>query len=272
VSSPELTVARQAAREAGAIIAQKFRGELQISGKESFNLVTEVDLASERAIAETIRRAFPTHAILGEELSQADLDAPDLWVIDPLDGTNNYAHGLEQFAVSIGYYRQGRPHCGVVHQPTRDEWYWAEAGGGSFAETRGRDGSRAVRSLRVSNAERLDQALVGCGFFYDRGAMMEATLATIGDLFRAKIHGIRRFGAASLDLCYVASGALDGFFEFELAPWDFGAARLILTEAGGRIGDCFGGELGIGRSTVLASNGPLHAPLLEVVRRHVPQR
>ena len=261
MSLPELTIARQAAQAGGEIIARHFRQAVQVGGKQTYILVTTADLESEAAIVATIRAAFPDDAILGEEGTTASLDAPRLWIVDPLDGTNNFAHGLEQFAVSIGFYERGEPKVGVVHQPTRDSWHWAVAGEGAF-----RDDVR----LRVSTAERLDQSLIGCGFFYDRGAMMEATLRSIGDLFRSNIHGIRRFGAASLDLCLVAAGALDGFFEYELAPWDFAAGRLIVTEAGGRLSDCRGESLPLERTSILATNGRVHEAALAVVQRHLP--
>lgn len=265
---PELAVARQAALEGGRVVAKYFRQAIEVHGKQSFNLVTTADVESERAIVAAIRSAFPSDAILGEEGTAGSLEADRLWVVDPLDGTNNFAHGLEQFAVSIGFYEHGQPKVGVVYHPTRGEWYWSVVGEGAYRES---EQNSATRML-VSTAERLDQSLIGCGFFYDRGAMMEATLKSIGDLFRAQIHGIRRFGAASLDLCMVASGALDGFFEYELAPWDFAAGRLILSEAGGRLSDCLGEPLPMGRTSILASNSRIHSAMLAIVKENLPAK
>lgn len=262
----EFEIARQAALAGGDVIAKYFRTAIEVRGKQSFNLVTTADIESERIIVQTIRDRFPNDAILGEEGTQGSLEAERLWIVDPLDGTNNFAHGLEQFAVSIGFYEQGVPRVGVIYQPTRQEWYWAIQGQGAFRQSP----NTPLVPMIVSTAERLDQSLIGCGFFYDRGTMMEATLQSIGDLFRAQIHGIRRFGAASLDLCMVASGALDGFFEYELAPWDFAAGRLIVEEAGGELSTCSGEPLPIGRSSLLASNRKIHQAALQVVSRNLP--
>jgi myo-inositol-1(or 4)-monophosphatase len=150
--------------------------------------------------------------------------------------------------------------CGVVWNPARDDWYEATRGGGAW-----HNGNR----MQVSDATRLDQVLVGVGFYYDRGAMMEATLAAIADLFRQQIHGIRRFGTAALDLCHVANGLYGAFFEYQLSPWDFAAARLILEEAGGQVTTCLGDPLPIAKTHVLSSNGHLHPAVLEIVERHV---
>jgi len=256
-----LSVARRAALRGGEIVASYFRKEVEIRGKQSFELVTDADLKSESEIVATIRNSFPDHAILGEEGTTAALDSEHLWIVDPLDGTNNFAHGIDFFAISIAYYRAGQPMIGVVYRPIPEHWWWAQAGCGAFE-----DGKR----LAVSSSERLDQILIGVGFFYDRGAMMEATLRAIGDLFRQKIHGIRRFGAASLDLCLVASGSFGAFFEYELAPWDFAAGRLIVTEAGGVATDARGLKLPLSRSSILASNGKVHEAAREIIALHHP--
>ncbi|MCP3902178.1 MAG: inositol monophosphatase, partial [Planctomycetes bacterium] len=165
------------------------------------------------------------------------------------------------FTVSIAYYRDGRPECGVVYEPINGTWYEAVRGQGAFL-----DGQPA----RVAGHERLDETLVGVGFYYDRGEMMEATLRAIHALFGSGIHGIRRFGTASLDLCRVGIGLYGGFFEYELSPWDFAAGRLFVEEAGGRVTTCRGDELPVAATTVAASNGTLHEPLLNIVSKHVP--
>ena len=210
----------------------------------TYNLVTEADLAAEQAVAAVVREAFPDHDLLGEETLQGAIDAEHLWVIDPIDGTNNFVHQIPHFAVSVAYYRGGQPQCGVVLNPIRDDCFVAERGGGALHNG---------RPLRVSSHDRLDQVLVGVGFYYDRGEMMEATLAAVGDLFQQQIHGIRRFGTASLDLCQVAGGQFGAFFEYELSPWDFAAGRLLVEEAGGQVTTCLGEPLGLQRSSVLAS-------------------
>jgi myo-inositol-1(or 4)-monophosphatase len=257
----ELRIAEDAARAGGAIVARYFREGVTIRSKESYNLVSDADIDSEKAIADVIHRNFPNHAVLGEEINQADVGSEHLWIVDPLDGTNNFAHRVEQFAVSIAYFRRGRPVCGVVHHPLRDDWYTAVRGAGA---------SLNGRALHVERSSRLEEVLVGVGFYYDRGAMMEATLAAIGDLFRAKIHGIRRFGAASLDLCHVADGQFGAFFEYELAPWDFAAGALIVEEAGGMVSTCRGAPLSLDKTSLLATNGALHESMLSVVKARHP--
>lgn len=261
MSQKEFEVAQEAARVGGEIVARYFREGVVHRSKETANLVSDADVEAEQAIVEVIRRHFPDHAILAEESHQELVEAEHLWVIDPLDGTNNFAHRLPHFAVSIAYCRRGESQCGVIYNPVRGDWYLTERGGGAF-----HNGEQA----RVVESSRLDEVLVGVGFYYDRGAMMQATLAAIGDLFRKQIHGIRRFGTAALDLCAVASGQFGAYFEYQLSPWDFAAGRLFLEEAGGKITTCRGEPLPLAKTSVLASNGPLHESVLEIVRRHFP--
>jgi myo-inositol-1(or 4)-monophosphatase len=262
-STPELIVAAQAARAAGEVLTRYFERGVVHRSKEVANLVTDADLEAERAIVAVLREAYPGHSILGEEEARhGDLDAEHLWVVDPLDGTNNFAHQLPHFAVSIAYYRAGRAECGVILNPVREDLFTVVKGGGAF-----QNGQPA----RVAEHGSLDQTMVGVGFYYDRGAMMEATLRSIADLFRRKIHGIRRFGTAALDLCMVGRGQFGAFFEYQLSPWDFAAGRLFVEEAGGRVTDCLGGELPLAVSSVLASNGRLHDEILAVVREHLPE-
>ncbi|RUL87118.1 inositol monophosphatase family protein [Tautonia sociabilis] len=263
MSRTELVVAERAARAAGEVLGRWFREGVSHRSKEVANLVTDADLEAERAIVEVLSAEVPGHSILGEEEARVGSpEAEHLWVVDPLDGTNNFAHAIPHFAVSIAYYRNGIPEVGVVLSPIRGEFFTATRGGGAFV-----DGLPA----RVARHERLDQALVGVGFYYDRGAMMEATLRSIGDLFRRNIHGIRRFGTAALDLCMVGCGQLGAFFEYQLSPWDFAAGRLFVEEAGGRVTNCLGRPLPLTVSSVLASNGPLHEETLAVVQRHLPE-
>ncbi len=255
----ELQVAREAARLGGEIVAGHYRCGVAVRSKAASELVTDADLESEQAIVALIGREFPEHAVLGEEEHAADVSAEHLWIIDPLDGTTNFAHQVPHFAVSVAYYRGGEPVCGVVTNPVRDDWYEAVRGGGAM-----HNGKR----VQVASHARLDETLIGVGFYYDRGAMMEATLAAIRDLFRQSIHGIRRFGTAALDLCHVGCGLYGAFFEYQLSPWDFAAGRLFVEEAGGRVTTCRGERLPLQKSSVLASNGTLHEAVLEVVRRH----
>ena len=208
-----------------------------------------------------IREAFPGHEVLAEEAHTGDVNAEHLWIVDPLDGTNNFAHKIPHYAVSVAYYREGRAECGIVYNPVRDEWHVAARGQGAF-----QDG----RPVKVSEETALDRALIGVGFYYNRGALMEATLEAIGDLKRSAIHGIRRFGTASLDLCMVAMGMFGAYFELEVSPWDFAAGRLFVEEAGGRVTTCLGEPLPTARTDILASNGRLHDDVLAILGRHFP--
>jgi len=256
----EIEIARLAARKAGGVLLDYWQRGFTSREKTNAGFVTDADVAAEKVIVETILAERPEHAVLGEEEHTADVAAEHLWIVDPLDGTTNYAHQLPHFAVSVAYYHRGVAQCGVVWNPARDDWYEATRGGGAW-----HNGER----VQVSNATRLDQVLIGVGFYYDRGAMMEATLAAIADLFRQQIHGIRRFGTAALDLCHVACGLYGAFFEYQLSPWDFAAARLILEEAGGTVTTCLGDPLPLEKIHVLGSNGALHPAVLEIVQRHV---
>ena len=255
-----LRVAFEAAEAGGQVVMDYFRRGVEIrqkAGGVAFDLVSDADLQSEQAVAKTILAAFPGHSILGEEANSGSVHAEDLWIVDPLDGTNNFAHRIPHFAVSIAYFHQGQAVCGVVLNPARGDWYWATRGGGAFHNG---------RRLHVNSHERLAETMVGVGFYYDRGAMMEATLKSIHDFFKQRIHGIRRFGAAALDLCQVADGMFGVFFEYQLSPWDFAAGSLILEEAGGKISDGKGKRLPIAKTSVLASNTRLHSAALEIVR------
>ncbi len=258
-----LDVARRAAGRGGAVVSGWFGRDAPMRAKAPGDFVGEADLESERAIVAEIRAAFPDHAILAEESHAGDAAAEHLWVVDPLDGTTNFAHGIAHVAVSVAYYRGGRPECGVVYNPMRDDWFTAAAGRGAW-----HNGRRA----RVAASPKLDEILIGTGFYYDRGAMMRATLAAIDDLFGHGIHGIRRFGTAALDLCMVGTGSFGAFFEYELAPWDFAAGRLFVEEAGGKVTTCRGGDLPVRRSTVLATNGLVHEAMLAVIGPHTPDR
>jgi myo-inositol-1(or 4)-monophosphatase len=257
----ELEVARSGARAGAEILRRYFHEGVDIRSKGGASLVSDADVESENAIAELIREALPGHAVLGEEEHAAAADAEHLWIVDPLDGTSNFAHHIPHFSVSIAYYHSGEPQCGVIFNPMRDDWYEAVRGAGATYNG---------RAVHVSDESQLSETLVGVGFYYDRGAMMEATLAAIRDLFHAQIHGIRRFATASLDLCHVGCGFYGAFFEYELSPWDFAAGRLFIEEAGGSVTTCDGSELPIARGTLLASNGKLHEAMLEITRRHLP--
>ncbi len=253
-TSPQLEAATAAARQGAEVLRRYFRGEFPVQQKHAGNLVSRADFESEEAITRTISRTFPDHEILGEETGQAVSGQEDLWVIDPLDGTNNFVHGIEHFAISIAWYHRGQAELGVVVRPASDDWFVAGRGQGAW---------RNGRPVRVSTATTLDQVLLGVGFYYDRGRKMQATLQAMQDLFQCDIHGFRRMGTASLDLCMVGCGQLGAYFEFQLAPWDFAAGRLFVEEAGGRVTDCDGHQVPLRPSSILASNGHLHDELLQ---------
>lgn len=258
---PELNVARQAAQAAGEVLRRHYRKGVALRSKAVANFVSVADLEAEQAIGEVIRSHLPGHEILGEEIHQGNLAAEHLWVVDPLDGTHNFAHKLPNFAVSIAYLRGGKAECGVILNPITDAWHVAVAGRGAFL-----DGE----AVRVADHQSLDETMLAVGFPYDRGALMEATLAAMGDLIRREIHGIRRMGSAALDLCDVGLGRYGAYFEYQLAPWDFAAGRLFVEEAGGQVTTSRGEALPLAKTGVLASNGHLHPAMLEVLLRHHP--
>ncbi len=216
--------------------------------KSTRNLVTDADLASEQCITRIIRDAFPDHQLLREESDSDRLpDAEHLWVIDPLDATNNYAHGIPHFCLSIAYTAHGLPQVGLVYDPLREEMFLA---------IRGRGATLNDRSIQVTADADLPGSIIATGFYYERGESVDRTLAAVRRLFRHNVRGMRRMGAAALDLCYVAAGRFQGFFEYHLAPWDYAAGWLIVEEAGGVCHDRDGGPMSLGaRSTIVAAPG-----------------
>jgi myo-inositol-1(or 4)-monophosphatase len=259
--STELMCAWQAAEAAGRILMDYRQKGVTIRSKATADLVSEADVDAERAIVRHIRAHFPEHAILAEEGSPTQGAAEHLWVIDPLDGTTNYLHGMPHFAVSIAYYRHGVPEAAVVWNPARQDQFLSLKGAGAW-----HNGQRAA----VTPSTSLSEVLVGLGFYYDRGRSMEATLSTIREVFGQHVHGIRRFGTASLDLCHVGVGYYGAFFEYLLAPWDYGAGRLVVEEAGGTVTNARGEQLQLRHDSVLASNTYLHQAMLQLTLAHHP--
>ena len=272
VMSPQLHVARKAASAAAQILRRRFADlgnlEMRVKGDAEHydGIVTSADLESEQVIVAAIRDQFPDHAFLAEEehgLDQSALNSEHLWVIDPLDGTNNFAHGIEHYAISIAYYCQGQPDCGVIVRPESEQVFWAQRGEGAWF----RDRQGTVKQSVVNQHRTFPETMLGVGFYYDRGAMMRRTLETVEALFQQQIHGIRRMGTAALDLVQVGMGCFGGFFEYQLSPWDFAAARLFVEESGGKLTTCEGQPLELCTSSVLATNGHLHDAMLDIVRR-----
>lgn len=250
----ELEVAVAAAEAAGEVLHSGFGREQTVRYKGEVDLVTEVDERAEAVIGEVLREAFPAYGMLAEEGGRRQGEGDSRWIVDPLDGTTNYAHGLPIFAVSIALERAGEVVLGVVHDPMRGETYLAERGGGATL-----DGE----PIRVSDTDEPIRALLVTGFPYDR-ADMRAAVGLFGRLTELT-QGVRRLGAAALDLCYVAAGRLDAYYEKGLHAWDVAAGSLIIKEAGGRITDYRGRELDLEGREVVASNGLLHPVLLEVI-------
>jgi myo-inositol-1(or 4)-monophosphatase len=253
-SSPSLDLMapmQSMAREAGALLMDYFHQHVKIEYKGDVDLVTVADRKSEAMILERIREQFPTHDVMGEEGTRIETGSDYKWYVDPLDGTTNFAHGYPVFCVSLAVEHRGNRIAGVVYDPTRDEMFAAELGGGARLND---------SVIHVSATPNLGECLIATGFpsqkrhknpniyFYH-----QLTLRT---------HGVRRAGSAALDLCDVASGRFDGFWEFNLNPWDTAAGVLVVEEAGGKVTDFSGGEFQIASRETLASNGLVHDALL----------
>lgn len=252
-----LSVAREAALKTGALLRQSIGQAREISYKGEINLVTEMDRRSERTVVEILRSAFPDHGVLAEEEAAFEGKASCRWIIDPLDGTTNYAHGYPNFAVSIALERSGEVIAGVVYDPMRDELFTAERGAGAAL-----NGS----PIRVSVADSLIRSLLATGFPYDRATSEKNNL----DYFRALLMAsqeVRRCGSAALDLCSVASGRLDGYWELKLHPWDVAAGALIVREAGGMVSNLSGTGFSIYDAEILASNGKIHQQMIDIIRK-----
>jgi myo-inositol-1(or 4)-monophosphatase len=248
------------AHEAGALLMEYFRRRVKIEYKGEADLVTEADRNTEALIIRRVREQFPTHSILGEEsgslAATTASDAGYRWYVDPLDGTTNFAHGFPVFCVSLGIERlnaEGKAQrvAGVVYDPTRDELFSAELGRGAFL-----NGAK----LNVSTTANLKDCLIATGFPSQK-RHKNPNIYFYHQL-TLKTHGVRRAGSAALDLCYVACGRYDGFWEFNLNPWDTAAGVLIAQEAGGTVTDFAGGEFDIASHQVFATNGKIHATLM----------
>jgi len=249
-----LELARDLTARAGAIQQDRYETEFSIDTKSAaIDLVTEVDRACEALIVDGIRSARPDDAILAEEGHGQDRpDAAIRWIIDPLDGTTNFAHGFPRFCVSIGIEQQGERVVGVVYDPLLDERFEAVRGEGAWL---------GPRRLTVSRETEFGRALVATGFAYDVHHSDDDNLESFRNVVKSA-RGIRRDGSAALDLCYVAAGRLDAYWELKLHPWDVAAGFLIVEEAGGRISDFRNGPADRSGREVVATNGPLHEPLL----------
>jgi myo-inositol-1(or 4)-monophosphatase len=252
----EALVARRAAMEAGKILNRLFGRTDKISKKGAIDLVTEADLQSEKKILEVLTREFPGDRLLTEESGLHEQRSQRTWIIDPLDGTTNFAHGFPFFAISMALEVDGELVLGVVYNPHAGEYFEALLGQGAHLNS---------LPIEVSSVQRLNEALLATGFPYDIHEDPDHVMT----LFRkmvTKAQGVRRPGSAALDLCYVASGIFDGFWEERLQPWDTAAGCLILTEAGGRVSTFKGDPYNPYLPSILAANPPIHAALLKAIR------
>lgn len=248
-----------AAKKAGALLTKHHDKIQKITLKGEVNLVTELDKLSEKTIIDTINSVFEDHTILSEE---AGLLSPQTssfkWIVDPLDGTTNYAHGFPYFCISIGVEKEGEMFCGIVYQPLLDELFTAIKGEGAY---------RNNKRIYVSKRNSLNESLLATGFPYDLRDSVENNIKHFNN-FILKAQAVRRAGAAALDLSYVAMGRLDGFWEPKLSPWDVAAGSLIIKEAGGSVTDFEGNEYNIYHPNIVASNGKIHKQILKVIQNN----
>ncbi|MBV5318416.1 MAG: inositol monophosphatase [Desulfobulbaceae bacterium] len=253
-----LAAACRAALVAGRLIKKGYDQPHNITMKGAINLVTEADFVAEAAIIASLGEDTPGLPIMAEESSATHIqrDAKRFWVVDPLDGTTNFAHGFPFFAVSIALLAEGKPMVAAIYAPMFDELFCATRGGGAWLNG---------RPIQVTGTGQLIEALVGTGFPYELDQTLPGVIRQLTAVL-AKVRDIRRAGAAALDLAYVACGRLDGFYEINLQPWDTAAGWLLVEEAGGRVSEFSGGTYSPFGSTILASNGMLHQSLLHLLQ------
>jgi myo-inositol-1(or 4)-monophosphatase len=252
---PLLNIAMRAARRAGDLIVKSLSrlDSLKVDSKGRNDFVSDIDRKAEADIIATIHRSYPQHAIHGEETGRSG-SGDTVWIIDPLDGTTNFLHGFPTFAISIAVEHRGRLEHAVVYDPLRQEFFTASRGEGAQLEG---------KKIRVSAQKTLEGALIGTGFPFRAGANIDGYLAML-KVVMTTAAGVRRPGAASLDLAYVAAGRIDGFWEFGLAPWDTAAGVLLIQEAGGRVSTLSGGDYALGPN-ILAGNPKVFKELLEAL-------
>lgn len=252
-----LNTAVKAARKAGSIITRASYDidKLTIHRKQQNDFVSEVDHAAEAAIISTLKEAYPDHGFLGEESGYKDKDAEYLWVIDPLDGTTNFLHGNPQYCVSIGLLHKGVLAQGVVFDPNRNELFTATKGVGAYLND---------RRIRVSKCDKMEDSLIGTGFPFREVINVDDYLRMLKNVMKVS-SGVRRPGAAALDLAWVAAGRCDGFFEVGLSPWDMAAGALLVREAGGLVSDLDGEDKFLDNGGIVAANGKLFGAFLNLL-------
>lgn len=247
------------AKESGEIIRQAHgtRFLVEIKSNNVKNLVTEVDKKSEKTITDFIRKKYPSHSILAEESGERKSSSEYLWVIDPLDGTTNFAHGLPIFSVSIGLQYKGETVAGVVYDVMRDVIFSAEKGSGAFENG---------KKIFVNSNESIEESLLVTGFPYNVAENPEKVFERFIEMLKVA-RAVRRLGSAAIDFCYVANGVFDGFWEVHLNPWDICAGKLIVEEAGGKVTDFNGNQISIFNKTILSTNGKIHNKMIELLNK-----
>ena len=258
---PMLNIAVKAARRAGAIInrASQDIGTLTVKSKNYNDFVSEVDVAAERAIIDTLKDAYPQHGFLGEESGPSEHQSDFIWIIDPLDGTTNFLHNFPQYCVSIALQHKGEITQAVIYEPNRNDLYTATKGRGAFLND---------KRIRVSKCDKLKESLIGTGFPFRDFKHLDTYLAMFKSMLQ-KTSGIRRPGSAALDLAYVANGSLDAFWEIGLSPWDIAAGALLVQEAGGIISNLNGKEGWLESGNVLASTPKIYDAMIETLAPHL---
>ena len=244
-------------KEAGEVVREGFNKNLKIEFKSNeSDLVTNIDKASEKLITDFVKKKYPSHGILAEEGGNIKEGTEYIWIIDPLDGTVNFAHGLPIFSISIGIQKNRKTIAGVVYDIVQDILYSAENGGGAFAND---------EKIKVSDNSNLAHSILVTGFPYNIHQNPFNALEKFVSLTR-KARGIRRLGSAAIDFCYVARGVFDGFWEVYLNPWDICAGKFILEEAGGNVTNFNGEQIGVDSKQILASNGKIHNDMLQILK------
>ncbi len=250
-----MKVAEEAARRAGRLLKKNINKSDEIFYKGAVDLVTPFDTKAQRTILDHLSSFFPDHGYLAEEGLSQNKEAEMRWIIDPLDGTTNYAHHFPVFTISIALERRSEIILGLVYDPMREEMFSALKGKGAFLNG---------KKISVSGINELDKSLLATGFPYDVRVSQENNISHFNN-FIIRVQGIRRCGSAAMDLCYVACGRFDGFWELKLKPWDMAAGTFIVQEAGGRVSDFRGSEFSIFGSEILATNGAIHQQMVDIL-------
>jgi myo-inositol-1(or 4)-monophosphatase len=255
-----LEVGKAAARDAGAFLKENFRTDFRVLRKGPINYVTEMDLGAEEIILNRVRASFPDHQFLAEEGGSVTGDSAYRWIVDPLDGTTNYAHGFPAFCVSIALEIEGRLEGGIIYDPIADEMFSAATGQGAFLND---------SPISVSEQGELEESLLGTGFSYDPEAV-RVNLRLFSE-FMTRAAGVRRVGSAARDLAFLACGRFDGVWEYQLNPWDVAAGIVLIREAGGFVTDFAGRPCGLDERRLLLTNGRIHQAMLAILGQHCPQ-